>query len=126
MNEPFIVISEYPWQQAVQDGILQPIWQLHWKELTGDPLKPLLCTTNLGVTMRERWQRLVPSSSVSGTEQTITTTLMAIYSMYLRWELDVKATLPEEEQMFTHTWNEIEIWCIDDGATITLLLPSDY
>jgi hypothetical protein len=112
-----VIVSEYPWQQAVADGILHPIWQLHWKELTGDPLKPLLCTTNLLAEIRERMSSFPEHS---------TETLFAIYAMYLRWELDVKPTLAEEDQMFEHTWNGIRIWCIDDGTTITLLLPSDY
>jgi hypothetical protein len=119
-SDPFAnapVIFSYTWQQGVADGILQPIWQLHWKELTGRADKPLLATTNLIGSLRKYpWMD----------DGNVAATLMAFYAMYLSWFINERPHLAEEDQMFVHSWNDETIWVIDDGTTITMLLPEDY
>jgi hypothetical protein len=99
------VISTYPLQQAINDGVLVEIFKNRWQELSNG--KPIVATAYL---FRE--------VSLAG--------LMEIWNEYVQWQKLVRPTLPAEQQLFTTTMNSKTVWVIEDDAAFTLMYPEDY
>lgn len=99
------VISQYPLEQAIADGILVEIFKNRWGELSGN--KPIVATAHL-----------FSEVSLAG--------LLEIWNEFVDWNKNIKDTLPEEEQMFVTTMNGNKVWLIEDGAAFTMMYPEDY
>lgn len=105
MSDEWEIISMYPWQQAVEDGVLVELLKHRWPELTQG--KPLLATTHI-----------FNEISLAG--------LMEIWNEFVQWEVSLKPTLKEADRMFVTQMNGDDVWLIDDGSTFTIMYPSDY
>jgi hypothetical protein len=99
------VISTYPLDQAIKDGVLVEIFKNRWGELSGG--KPIVATAHL-----------FNDISLAG--------LMEIWNEFVSWRKTVMPTLPEAERLFHTTMNGQTVWVIEDGAAFTLLYPEDY
>jgi hypothetical protein len=99
------VISKYPLEQAIQDGILVEVFKNRWGELSGG--KPIVATNHL-------WS----SVSLAG--------LLEIWNEYVAWRKNVMPTLPEADQLFSTTMNGEKVWLLEDGQAFTMLYPEDY
>jgi hypothetical protein len=99
------IISTYPLQQAIKDGILVEIFKHRWEELSHG--KPIVATAHL-----------FHEISLAG--------LMDIWHAFGYWREHVMLTLPEEEQLFQMTMNGKTVWVIEDDAAFTLMYPEDY
>jgi hypothetical protein len=99
------VISAYPLDRAIEDGVLVEIFKNRWPELSGG--KPIVAT-----------RYLFHEVSLAG--------LMEIWNEYVQWQKEVKPTLPQEQQLFATTMNSKTVWVIEDGAAFTLMYPEDY
>jgi hypothetical protein len=73
------VIATYPLKQAIKDGILVEIFKNRWDELSGG--KPIVATAYL-----------FHEVSLAG--------LMEIWNEYVKWQKQVRPTLPHEQQVF--------------------------
>ena len=99
------VISAYPLEQAIKDGVLVEIFQNRWGELSGG--KPIVATSHLHSEI-----------SLAG--------LMEIWNEFVKWQRHIMPTLPEEDRLFHTTMNGKKVWVIEDGAAVTLMYPEDY
>jgi hypothetical protein len=99
------IISTYPLQQAIKDGILVEIFKNRWQELSAG--KPIVATAHL-----------TQDISLAG--------LMAIWQAFASWWEHIMLTLPEAEQLFQMTMNGETVWVIEDDTAFTLLYPEDY
>jgi hypothetical protein len=94
------IIFTYTLNQAIQDGVLQP---LGWAQG-----KPLMAT-----------RAIVNDLAIDE--------MRNLFMAFFDWQREVEPTLSEEDRMFVaDASNEQTVWVIDDGAAITLLYPSDY
>jgi hypothetical protein len=99
------VISTYPLDKAIKDGVLVEIFKNRWEELSNG--KPIVATAYL-----------FNEVSLAG--------LMEIWNEYVQWQKLVRPTLPEEQHLFATTMNSKTVWVIEDGAAFTLMYPEDY
>jgi hypothetical protein len=99
------VISSYPLQQAIKDGVLVEIFKNRWPQLSDG--KPIVATAHLAQEI-----------SLAG--------LLDIWNAFVYWREQVMLTLPEEEQLFHMTMNGKTVWVIEDDAAFTLMYPEDY
>jgi hypothetical protein len=99
------VISRYPLDQAIKDGLLVEIFQNRWPELSNG--KPIVATAHI-----------FHEISLAG--------LMEIWNEFVQWQKTVMPTLPEAERLFTTTMNGETVWVFADGAAYTLMYPDDY
>ena len=99
------VISIYPLQQAIDDGVLVEILKHRWKALTGG--KPIVAT-----------RAVYSEISIAG--------IMEIWNEYIEWRKKVQPTLPEEEQTFTTEMNSKTVWVLEGGDAFTILYPVEY
>jgi hypothetical protein len=99
------VISAYPLEQAIADGVLVEIFKNRWQELSGG--KPIVATAHL-----------FNDISLAG--------LMEIWNEFVQWQKHIMPTLPEAERLFHTTMNGKKVWVIEDGAAFTLTYPEDY
>jgi hypothetical protein len=99
------VISAYPLEQAIEDGVLGEIFKNHWQELSAG--KPIVATTHL-------------FNDIS------LAALMEIWNEFVQWRKAVMPTLPEAERLFHTTMNGQTVWVIADDAAFTLMYPEDY
>jgi hypothetical protein len=99
------VISRYPLEQAIADGVLVEILKHRWPELSGG--KPIVATAHL-----------FNAVSLAG--------LMEIWNEFVHWQKHVMPTLPEEEQLFHTSMDGKKVWVIEDGVAFTLMYPEDY
>ncbi len=44
----------------------------------------------------------------------------------VEWRLNIKDTLPEEDQMFVTQIEGKNVWVIEDQQAITMMYPEDY
>lgn len=98
------VIHVYPLEQGIEDGIIVPIFEHRWAQLTGG--KPLVVTAAIRAEFSDA-------------------AIQEIWNEYVFWRRHVMATLPEEEQMFVTEMNGRKVWVLEDGA-FTILFPEDY
>jgi hypothetical protein len=99
------VISAYPLEQAIEDGVLVEIFKNQWQELSGG--KPIVATSHL-------FNDISPAG------------LMEIWNEFVQWQKHVMPTLPEAERLFHTTMNGKTVWVIADDAAYTLMYPEDY
>jgi hypothetical protein len=99
------IISTYPLQQAIKDGVLVEIFKNQWLELSAG--KPIVATAHLA-----------DEISLAG--------LMDIWQAFGYWREHVMLTLPEEEQLFHMTIDGKTVWVIEDDAAFTLMYQEDY
>jgi hypothetical protein len=99
------VISKYPLEQAIKDGVLVAVLKHLWPELSSG--KPIVATAHLAHDI-----------SLVG--------LMEIWNAFVHWRKHVMPTLPEAERLFHTTMNGQTVWVIEDGAAVTLMYPDDY
>jgi hypothetical protein len=99
------VISSYPLERAIEDGVLVEIFKYRWPALSGG--KPIVATAHL-----------FHEISLAG--------LMEIWNEFVNWKQTVMPTLPEAEQLFHTTMNGQTVWVIADDAAFTLMYPEDY
>jgi hypothetical protein len=99
------VISTYPLQQAIKDGIIVEIFKNQWEKLSGG--KPIVATAHL-----------TQEISLAG--------LMDIWHAFVYWREHIMLTLPEAEQVFHMTMNGKTVWVIEDDTAFTLMYPEDY
>jgi hypothetical protein len=79
------VISAYPLNQAIKDGVLVEIFKNRWQELSGG--KPIVATAHLHSAI-----------SLAG--------LMEIWNEFVQWQKTVMPTLLEADRLFhtTMSW----------------------
>ena len=99
------IITSYPLQRAVADGILVELVKHRWPELSGG--KPIVATSHL-----------FNEVSIAG--------LMEIWNEFVQWKHKVEPTLPEEERLFKTSMNSKTVWALEDGEAFTLMYPEDY
>jgi hypothetical protein len=99
------VISAYPLDQAIKDGVLVEIFKNRWQELSGG--KPIVATAHLAKEI-----------SLAG--------LIEIWNEFVQWQKTVMPTLPEAERLFHTTMNGKTVWVIADAVAFTLMYPEDY
>jgi hypothetical protein len=99
------IIATYPLQQAIKDGVLVEIFKNRWGEHSGG--KPIVATASL-----------FHEVSLAG--------LMEIWNEYVKWQKEIRPTLPEEQHLFATTMNSKTVWAIEDEAAFTLMYPEDY
>jgi len=99
------VISVYPLQRAIADGVLVEVFKNRWQQLSEG--KPIVATAHL-------------FNEVS------LAALQEIWNEFVHWRKHVMPTLPEEEQMFVTTMNGNNIWLMEDGQAFTMMYPEDY
>jgi len=103
------VISEYSLEQAIEDGVLVEVFSYTTKDFVERYTngKPVVATAHLF-------------------NQVSDTNLTDVWNKYVEWRLNVKDTLPEEDQLFATTINGDKVWVIEDGQAVTMLYPEDY
>ena len=99
------VISAYPLEKAIKDGVLVEIFKNRWPELSGG--KPIVATTHL-----------FNEVSLAG--------LMEIWNEFVHWQKHVMPTLREVDRLFHTTMNGETVWVIEDGVAFTFMYPEDY
>ncbi len=99
------VISAYPLDRAIEDGVLVEIFKNRWPELSGG--KPIVATAHL-----------FKEVSLAG--------LMEIWNEFVHWQKNVMPTLREVDRLFHTTMNGETVWVIEDGVAFTLMYPEDY
>jgi hypothetical protein len=99
------VISAYPLERAIADGVLVEIFKNQWGKLSGG--KPIVATAHL-------FNAISPAGQ------------MEIWNAFVQWQKYVMPTLPEAERLFHTTMNGETVWVIADGAAFTLMYPDDY
>jgi hypothetical protein len=99
------IISAYPLQQAIKDGVLVEIFKNRWHELSAG--KPIVATAHL-------FNAISPAGQ------------MEVWNEFVQWQKYVMPTLPEAERLFHTTMNGETVWVIEDGAAFTLMYPEDY
>jgi hypothetical protein len=99
------IITSYPLEQAVADGVLVELHKHRWPQLSGG--KPIVATSHL-----------FGEVSLAG--------LMEIWNEFVQWKKAVEPILPEEERLFKTSMNLKTVWVIEDGAAFTLMYPEDY
>ena len=99
------VISKYPLERAIEDGVLVEILKNQWHKLSGG--KPIVATAHL-----------FNDITLAG--------LMEVWNEFVHWRKHVMPTLPEKDQLFHTTMHGKKVWVIEDGVAFTLMYPEDY
>ncbi len=110
MDEEFgELISEYSLEQAIDDGVLVEVFNYNTKDFVEKYTngKPVVATAHLFNQMSQ-------------------TALIDLWNEYVDWRLNIKETLPEEDQMFVTEIEGKNVWVIEDGQAITMMYPEDY
>ena len=97
--EDMDLISRYPRQQAVADGILVEVLRFNGK--------PVMATTHIA-------------------EEIGLDEVRAIWKEYRYWDTAVKPALPAEDQLFYTGANGKRVWVIEDTEAFTIMYPEDY
>jgi hypothetical protein len=99
------VISIYPLDRAVADGVLIEIFKNRWEQLSGG--KPIVATTGL-----------FNEISLAG--------LMEIWNEFVKWRTYDKPAPSKDDQLFYTCMNGKRVWVIEDETCFTLMFPEDY
>jgi hypothetical protein len=99
------VISAYPLDRAIADGVMVEIFKNRWQQLSGG--KPIVATATL-----------FNEISLAG--------LMEIWNEFAHWYKYDKPALPEDDQLFKTGMNNKTIWVVEDDTAFTLMYPEDY
>jgi len=49
-----------------------------------------------------------------------------LWNTFIVWKVNVKDTLPEEDQMFVTEIEGKNVWVVEDQQAITMMYPEDY
>lgn len=101
----FVIVHSYGLEQAIADGLLVPVFENRWPELSGG--KPIVMTAAIA-------------------NEFSLAAIQKVWNAFVHWRRNIIPQLPEEEQLFSATMNDSTIWVIEDGAAFTILLPEDY
>jgi hypothetical protein len=99
------VISEYTLGDAIDDGLLVPVFQNRWQQLSF--CKPIVATSSIH-------------------SQFSKAAIMEMWNAFVDWVKYEKADLKPEDRLFRTRMNGKEIWVIEDPQAYTLMFPSDY
>jgi hypothetical protein len=99
------VISAYPLDRAITDGVMVEIFKNRWQQLSGG--KPIVATATL-----------FNEISLAG--------LMEIWNEFAHWHKFDKPALPEDDQLFKTGMNNRTVWIVEDDMAFTLMYPEDY
>ncbi len=99
------VISSYPQQAAIEDGMLVELFKSRWSQLSGG--KPIL------------------ASSAAFGEFSLAA-FQEVWNEFVLWKKTKEALLPVEDRLFKAKMNDQTLWVIEDGSAFTILFPSDY
>jgi hypothetical protein len=99
------VISAYPLDRAIADGVMVEIFKNRWQQLSGG--KPIVATATL-----------FNEISLAG--------LMEIWNEFVEWRTYDKPALSKEDQLFYTGMNGKRVWVIEDETCFTLMFPEDY
>jgi hypothetical protein len=97
------IISKYPLNQALEDGVLVKLCDIRF----GIEIKPLVATSHL-------------------LEEIEKDQVMKVWDEYAQWRQNIMPKLPEEKQMFVTKVNGKKVWVMEDGAAFTAMFPEDY
>ncbi len=103
MNDTMDIV--YSLEREIEDGVLVAVFKNRWAQLSAGT--PIIATRHVFAAL-----------SLAA--------LREIWNEYVVWMTEVKATLPEAEQLFATTMNDETIWVIADGAAHTIMYPEDY
>ncbi len=95
----------YSLEQAIADGVLVAVFENRWAQLSAG--KPIIATRHVS-------------------EALSLAALREIWNDYVVWMKEVKATLPEADQLFATRMDGETVWIIEDGAAHTIMYPEDY
>lgn len=98
-------IFVYSLQEAIADGVLVPVLQERWFQLSDG--KPIVATAAISADL-----------SLAAIQE--------IWNAFAAWRRKVEPTLHDDAWMFTTTMNGKTVWVIEDGDTFTILYPEDY
>ena len=103
------ILSEYSLEQAIEDGVLVEVFRYNTKDFVEQYTngKPVVATAHLF-------------------NQVGDIALTDVWNRYIEWRLNVKDTLPEEDQLFVTTLKGNKVWVIEDGQAVTMMYPEDY
>jgi hypothetical protein len=99
------VISAYPLDRAITDGVLIEIFKNRWQQLSGG--KPIVATAHL-----------FNEVSLAG--------LMEIWNEFAHWHKYDKPALADDDQLFKTGMNNRTIWVVEDDTAFTLMYPENY
>jgi hypothetical protein len=99
------VISAFPLDRAIADGVLVPVFAHRWQELSGG--KPIVATSHLY-------------------HQQANHTLWQIWVRFCIWRKNVMPTLPDADRMFKTAVSGQTIWVDETPEAITLMYSEDY
>jgi hypothetical protein len=99
------ILSRYPLDQAIKDGLLVEIFQNRWPELSNG--KPIVATAHI-----------FHEISLAG--------LMEVWNEFVQWRKTIMPTFTEAERLFHTTMNGETVRVIEDAAAYTLMYPEDY
>jgi hypothetical protein len=97
------IISTYPLNQALADGILAKLCDVRF----GIEVKPLIATSHL-------------------LEEITRDQVMKVWDEYVTWRQTIMPKLKEEDQMFVTKVNGKKVWIIEDRVAFTAMFPEDY
>jgi hypothetical protein len=103
--EEATVISEYSLEQAIEDGVLVEWQKDDWQVLSNG--KPIVVS-----------RHLYDCVSLNDVHDLLNT--------FIDWKVNIKETLPEEDQLFVTEIEGKNVWVIEDQQAITMLYPEDY
>ena len=93
------IISRYPRQQAVDDGLLVEV--LRWKGM------PVMATSHI--------------SEEFGLGE-----FVEIWHEFRAWKEQEEPKLPEADRLFHTVKRGKKVWVIEDGEAFTIMYPDDY
>jgi hypothetical protein len=99
------LISAYPLDRAIADGVMVEVFKNRWNQLSGG--RPIVATANL-----------FSEISLAG--------LMEIWNEFAHWRTYDKPALPEEDRLFHTGMNDKTVWVIEDATAFTFMYPEDY
>ena len=99
------VISAYPLDRAIEDGVMVEIFKNRWQQISGG--KPIVATATL-----------FNEISLAG--------LMEIWNEFVHWRKYDKPALPDDDQLFHTGMNDKAVWVIEDATAFTFMYPEDY
>ena len=99
------VISAYPLDRAIADGVMVEIFKNRWQQISGG--KPVVATATL-----------FSEISLAG--------LMEIWNEFVHWRKFDLPALPDDDQLFHTSMNDKAVWVIEDATAFTFMYPEDY
>lgn len=99
------IISKYTLCDAIDDGMLIPVFRSRWLLLSGG--RPILATSSV-----------YSEFSLAA--------ILEVWNAFVGWVKYEKGDLKPEDRLFKTRMNSKDIWVIEDPQAFTIMLPSDY